>query len=121
MSKTKNTNLRSELFECTGVVLPCEIRPGQSPADLRRRELFQILALLAHAVHIFLNGNVERRLLTETRTWIQGGNTDSQVISFEDACDTLGIDPQALRKRLFRLKYDESRRNLRTAPKFAVS
>jgi hypothetical protein len=109
MSRDKNTDLRSELFDYAGVVLPCEVRPGQSPAHARRGERFLMLALLADAINIFLKGSAERRLLAETRTWIRGGNIDSQVISFEDACDALGIDPQAMRKRLFRLKYGESR------------
>jgi len=121
VSKSKNTNLRSELFEWAGIVLPCGIRPGWVPTHVRRRELFEILALLAHSVHIFLNGGAERRLLAETGTWIRGGNTDSQVISFSDACDALGIDPQALRKRLFFLKYGESLKKLRIAPKLSVS
>ena len=102
MSKNKNTDLRSDLFECAGRVIPCKV--SQSPAHVRRDERFLMLALLADAINIFLNGNAERHLLAETRTWIQGGNTDSQVISFEDACGALGIDPQAMRKRLFRLK-----------------
>ena len=102
MSKNKNTDLRSDLFECAGRVIPCKV--SQSPAHVRRDERFLMLALLADAINIFLNGNAERHLRAETRTWIQGGNTDSQVISFEDACDALGIDPQAMRKRLIRLK-----------------
>jgi hypothetical protein len=110
VSKSKNTNLRSELFEWADIVLPCEIRQGWTPTRVRRRELFEILALLAHSVQIFLNGSAERRLLAETGTWIRGGNTDSPVISFNDVCDAFGIDPQALRKRLFFLKYGESRK-----------
>ena len=87
-----------------------EIASSLSPEDARRRDRFLMLALLADAINIFLKDSVERRLLTETKTWIRGGKIDSQAISFEDACDALGIDPQALRKRLFRLKYGESRK-----------
>jgi len=118
VSKNKKTDLRSSLFECAGGVIPCEV--SQSPAHVSRDERFLMLALLADAVNIFLNGNAERRLLAETRTWIQGGNTDSQVISFEDACNALGIDPQAMRKRLYRLKDGTSHKKLPGAVKLSV-
>jgi hypothetical protein len=71
VSKNTNADLRS-LFECAGVLLPREVRPGQSAAHVRRDEGFLILALLADAIDIFLNDNAERGLLAETRTWIQG-------------------------------------------------
>jgi hypothetical protein len=118
VSNNRNTDLRSGLFECAGEVIPCDV--SQSPAHVSREERFLMLALLADAINIFLNGKAERRLLAETRTWIQGGNTDSQVISFEDACDALGIDPQAMRKRLYRLKDGMSHKKLSTAVKLSV-
>jgi hypothetical protein len=108
MSKDAHTDINSELFEQVGAVLPCQIRPALGSLHARSGERLLMLALLADAINIFLKGRAERRLLAETRSWIQGGNSTSQVISFDDACDALGIDPQAMRERLFRLKYGDS-------------
>ena len=82
--------------------------PGLSSLHARSGERLLMLALLSDAINIFLKGRAERRLLAETLSWIKGVDTDSQVISFEDACDALGIDPEAMRERLFRLKYGDS-------------
>lgn len=108
MLKDANTDLGSELFEHGGAVLPCQLRPGLGSLHARSGERLLMLALLSDAINIFLRGRAERRLLAETLSWIKGVDTDSQVISFEDACDALGIDPEAMRERLFRLKYGDS-------------
>lgn len=105
----KDGNKDSEFFEYAGAVLPCQIRPGLSSPHARSGERLLMLALLSDAINIFLKGRVERRLMAETRSWIRGVQDGSRVISFEDACDALGIDPEAMRERLFRLKYGDSR------------
>lgn len=104
-TNTTNPEFGSEFFEYAGAVLPCQVRPALNTLHARSGERLLMLALLADAINIFLKGTAERRLLAETRRWIRGGISDSQIISFENACDALGIDPQALRERLFRLKY----------------
>jgi hypothetical protein len=109
MTKDAETELGSEFFEHIGAVLPCQIRPTPSGPHARSGERLLMLALLADAINIFLKGRAERRLLAETRAWIRGGGADSQMISFEDACDALGIEPKALRERLFRIKYGDGR------------
>jgi hypothetical protein len=108
MLKDANTDLGSELFEHAGAVLPCQLRPGAGSLQARSGERLLMLALLSDAINIFLKGRAERRLLAETRSWIRGVDSDSQVISFEDACDALGIDAEAMRERLFKLKYGDS-------------
>ncbi len=105
MTTNANPQFGSEFFEYAGAVLPCQIRPALNSPHARSGERLLMLALLADAINIFLKGTAERRLLAETRSWIRGGTSDSQIISFEDACDALEIDPQALRERLFRLKH----------------
>ncbi len=105
----KDGNNDSEFFEYAGAVLPCQIRPGLSSPHARSGERLLMLALLSDAINIFLKGRAERRLMAETRSWIRGVQDGSRVISFEDACDALGIDPEAMRERLFRLKYGDSR------------
>jgi hypothetical protein len=105
MEKDANTDFGSEYFEHVGAVLPCQVRPALNPMLARSGERLLMLALLADAINIFLKGATERRLLAETRNWIRGSSAAYQAVSFDDACDALGIDPTALRERLFRLKY----------------
>lgn len=109
MLKGVNTDLAPEFLEYAGAILPCQVRSTSNSLHARSGERLLMLAVLADAINIFLKGRAERRLLAETRSWIRGVNTGSQMISFEDACDALGIDPEAMRERLFRLKYGQSR------------
>ena len=113
MTTNANPEFGSEFFEYAGAVLPCQVRPSLNSLHARSGERLLMLALLADAINIFLKGTGERRLLAETRSWIRGGIAGSQIISFEDACDALEIDPQALRERLFRLKYGSAREPVR--------
>jgi hypothetical protein len=76
-----------------------------NPLFARSGERLLMLAVLTDAINIFLRGATERRLCNETRDWIRGESAGSHAISFENACDALGIDPAAMRERLFRLKY----------------
>ncbi|HEV3110194.1 MAG TPA: hypothetical protein VGY99_06845 [Candidatus Binataceae bacterium] len=107
MLKDAKTDLGSEYFEHESAVLPCQVHPAVSPSHARSGERLLMLALLADAINIFLKGSTERRLLAETRHWIRGVDQACQGVSFEDACDALGIDPAALRERLFALKYGD--------------
>jgi hypothetical protein len=109
MTKDVEPEFASEFFEHVGAVLPCQVRPAASAPHARSGERLLMLALLADAINIFLKGRAERRLLAETRNWIRGSNPASQVVSFEDACDALGIEPKALREKLFRIKYGDTR------------
>ncbi len=115
MLKDANTGFGSEYFEHEGAVLPCQVHPELSPLHARSGERLLMLALLADAINIFLKGPTERRLLAETRNWIRGSHQVRQGVSFEDACDALGIDPAALRERLFRLKYGDNPRAMARA------
>lgn len=108
MLKDANTDTGSDFFEHAGAVLPCQLKPVLNSLHARSGERLLMLALLSDAINIFLKGRAERRLMAETRSWIKGVNSDAQVISFEDACDALGINPAAMRERLFRLKYGDS-------------
>jgi|SRR5579875_930566 hypothetical protein len=105
MVKEAATEFDSGYFEYAGAVLPCQMRPAVSPLHAGSGERLLMLALLADAINIFLNAATERRLLAETHNWIRGHGRDCQPVSFEDACDALGIASDALRERLFRLKY----------------
>jgi hypothetical protein len=108
MPTEANNEFGAEYFELAGAVLPCQVRTSGA-LHARSGERLLMLALLADAINIFLKGKAERRLLAETRGWIRGASGGTQAISFEDACDAIGIDPGALRERLFRLKYGAPR------------
>ena len=98
----------SDFFEHAGGILPCQLRPGLSSLHASSGERLLMLALLSDAINVFLKGRADRRLLAQTRRWIEGLDAGSQVVSFEDACDAVGVDPEAMRERLFRLKYGDS-------------
>lgn len=98
----------SDFFEHPGGILPCQLRPGLSSLHAGSGERLLMLALLSDAINVFLKGRADRRLLAQTRSWIKGVDKGSDVVSFEDACDAVGIDPEAMRERLFRLKYGDS-------------
>src|SRR5579875_3644319 len=87
MVKEAATEFDSGYFEYAGAVLPCQMRPAVSPLHAGSGERLLMLALLADA-----------------NNWIRGHGRDCQPVSFEDACDALGIASDALRERLFRLK-----------------
>ena len=110
MPKDLNTAFDSHNLEYEGAVLPAQLRPAINPLFARSGERLLMLAVLTDAINIFVRGATERRLYNESRDWIRGQATGKYTISFEDACDALGIDPAAMRERLFRLKY----RNLET-------
>jgi hypothetical protein len=103
----QNTNpeFDPESLDHEGAILPAQLWRAADAFYARSGERLLMLAVLTDAVNIFLNGATERRLSTETRNWIRGANTSRHAISFENACDALGIDPDALRERLFELKY----------------
>lgn len=113
MTTNTNPEFGSDFFDYAGAVLPCQVQPSLNSLHARSGERLLMLALLADAINIFLKGTAERRLMAETRSWIRGAISGSQIITFEDACDALGIDPQALRERLFRLKYGSAREPIR--------
>jgi hypothetical protein len=107
MLKNPDTEPESDFFEFEGTVLPAQIRPAVNALHARSGERLLMLAVLTDAINIFLKGRAERRLWSDTRNWIRGGSSDCHTITFENTCDALGLDPAALRERLFRLKYGE--------------
>jgi hypothetical protein len=94
-----------EDFENDGPILPAQMRPTVNALYARSGERLLMLAVLTDAVNIFLKKGAERRILSETRDWIRGGSSGGYAISFDNACEALGMDPAALRQRLFLLKY----------------
>ena len=109
MLEDRSGGLGSDLYEAGSDILPCQLRPYGRSLYERSGERLLMLALLSDAINIYLKDGSDRRLLAETRTWISGEQSAGQVISFRDACDALGIDPGALRRRLFQLKDPASR------------
>jgi hypothetical protein len=104
------TDLENDCFQYGGTVLPAQLRPAVNALHARSGERLLMLAVLTDAINIFLKGTAERRLWSDTRNWIRGGSFGCHTISFENACDALGIDPDALRERLVRLKYGDRAR-----------
>jgi hypothetical protein len=103
------TEFDSEFSDYGAVILPSQLRSLAASLQAGSGERLLMVAVLADAINIFLKGSAERRLMADTRRWIRGDETAAQGISFEDACDAVGIEPCALRQRLFELKYGEER------------
>lgn len=73
------------------------------PRQTLTSEQHLMLALLADAVALTLrNDSAEHHAAAQAWDWILGFG--SSCISFEDACDAVGLDPLALRKYLRRLR-----------------
>ncbi len=108
-------------FENDGPILPVQMRPSVNALYARSGERLLMLAVLTDAVNIFLKEGADRRLSSETRQWILGGTSHGHAVSFDNACEALGIDPGALRHRLFLLKYGtRHQRALRRRSSLAV-
>ncbi|GEM_PF-6839444 len=105
MLKTAQSESESGYFEFEGAVLPVQVRLAVNTSHARSGERLLMLAVLTDAINIFLKATAERRLWSDTRNWIRSVSSDCHTITFEDACDAVGLDPAALRERLFRLKY----------------
>jgi hypothetical protein len=64
-----------------------------------------MLAVLKTAISDYLQGSdrqtsVGRQLSAEVSDWINSKSPASGVFAFEEVCESLGIDPDRLRKRL---------------------
>jgi hypothetical protein len=71
-----------------------------------------MLALIADAVALTVrNGPAEHHAAAQALDWILGFGR--AVISFEDACDAVGLDHRAIRKYLPRLRGNHSRHSRR--------
>jgi hypothetical protein len=81
-------------------VLPCQFPTYCRSLYVRSGEQRLMLALLTDAINIILKDGANPRLRQETRLWIGGGARDRHRISFEQACDALGLDAARLRARL---------------------
>ncbi len=82
-----------------------------------------MLAILADAINIFqgchCSGQATKsRLFREAEEWIFGSD-DRWPFSFVNVCEALGIEPQALRKRLRALE-EEIRSGVRSAESFRL-
>ena len=60
-------------------------------------------AVLADAIHCFCGNGEEWRVAEEARQWLFARGR-SEVFAFENVCDELGIDCDALREELTRWK-----------------
>jgi hypothetical protein len=84
-------------------VLPCQFPTYYRSLYVRTGEQRLMLALLTDAINIILKDGADPRLRQETLLWIGGGARDRHRVSFEQACDALGLDAALLRARLEQL------------------
>jgi hypothetical protein len=89
-------------YESLGLdrVLPCQFPAYYRSLYVRSGEQRLMLALLTDAINIILKGGRDTRLLKETHGWVCSNSRDSHKISFDQACDALGLDAERLRARL---------------------
>jgi hypothetical protein len=80
-----------------------------------------MLAVLKTAISDYLQGSDPqtgggRRRSDEVGAWISNRSPASGVFAYEEVCESLGIDPDRLRKRLSSLKGHSAVLRLRSAP-----
>jgi hypothetical protein len=80
-----------------------------------------MLAVLKTAISDYLQGSdrqtsVGRQLSAEVSAWINSKSSASGVFAFEEVCESLGIDPDRLRKRLSSLANQSMVLRLRSSP-----
>ncbi|HEX9263477.1 MAG TPA: hypothetical protein VF977_03840 [Candidatus Binatia bacterium] len=81
--------------------------------NLRRKTYFEpekrlMLALLEDAINCYQDnlvarGSKKKRLFEQTEQWILEANSD-WVFSFDNVCETLGLNPEYVRQGLLRWK-----------------
>jgi len=92
---------------------PDTVAPHEYVDSFRRKALWQpekelLYAVLEDAVGCFQNyllarDKKARRLFLDAETWINGED-DNPVLSFDDVCEELDVDPEFLRSGLRRWK-----------------
>jgi hypothetical protein len=92
---------------------PDTLLAAQYFANLRRRTLLEpekrlMLAVLEDAIHCFQDhllaaSGRKRRVFKEAQDWIAEMSADS-IFSFENVCETLGLNPAYVRQGLLRWK-----------------
>ena len=80
-----------------------------------------MLAVLKTAIADYLQGSESqtreaRRLSDEAGAWISKKSLASGVFAYEEVCESLGIDPSRLRKRLAWLANQSMNARLRSLP-----
>ena len=96
--------------DSAGLVLPIQYYGALRRARVSSGEQRLMLALLADAIrNLLTTGPQYRRVRNETREWIAGRPA---TVSFEDACESVGLDPDALRLRLMVLAAGDPRLHL---------
>jgi len=88
------------------------IVPAQYYAALRRGkcafgEARLMLAILMDAINCILGARSQAQLRHEAWAWISGG---TGAVSFVDACEASGVEPNALRAAIEKLTHNESKR-----------
>jgi hypothetical protein len=89
-----------------GAILPSQYFQGLHRASLDCGERRLMLALLVDAISCLLVRN-DRRLQEQARLWLNG--CCSAAVSFEQACEAVGLDADAMRAGLERLAQNRHR------------
>jgi hypothetical protein len=69
-----------------------------------------MLALLTDALNVYQKGALSRlarmrRLYVDAERWILADRADCNALSFTTVCDSLGINPELLRRRIIDWKH----------------
>jgi hypothetical protein len=97
--------LPSQYFDCSG---------GHRLTGEQRL----MLALLADAINVYQQGVLARStrkklLYVDAERWIMADNSNRHAFSFATVCESLGIDPTVLKRRMIAWKH-QSRRDITT-------
>ena len=91
------------------LILPyqyCDVSSGYGLSGEQRL----MLALLTDALNVYQKGALSRltrlrRLYVDAERWILADRADCNALSFTTVCDSLGINPELLRRRIIDWKH----------------
>ncbi len=109
MARSPSIHEESESEVSAGIILPSQYYAGLRRAGLACGEQRLMLALLADAIFCVLTGS-DRRRRNEVWRWLAG---ESSAVSFEEACEAVGLEPDAMRTGIEKLALTDHGRAVR--------
>ena len=97
------------------LILPCQYCDVSSGYGLSGEQRL-MLALLTDALNVYQKGALSRltrlrRLYVDAERWILADRADCNALSFTTVCDSLGINPELLRRRIIDWKHTVCRQH----------
>jgi hypothetical protein len=109
MARSSSIPEKSDPKNPADIILPSQYYAGLRRAGLACGEQQLMLALLADAIFCVLTGS-DRRRRDEAWRWLAGR---SSAVSFEQACEAVGLEPDAMKTGIEKLALTDHGRAMR--------